>query len=116
MLPVEGPLQQELARSFGEAATALVRLQDLSDHIVQPGSPLVQGALLLQGDLKILLQALNHALVTLAHPRRLFLLHTTECERRHHGKQHSAVEKMANIYLNIGKVHPVEVRQHLVDL
>lgn len=28
----------------------------------------------------------------------------------------SAVEKMANIYLNIGKVHPVEVRQHLVDL
>lgn len=77
LLPVEGPLQQELACSFGEAATALVRLQDLSDHIVQPGSPLVQRALLLQSDLKILLQALNHALVTLTHPRRLFLLHMT---------------------------------------
>lgn len=73
MSPVEGPLQQELACSFGEAAAALVRLQDLSDHVVQPGSPLVQRALLLQGDLKILLQALDHALVTLAHPRRLFL-------------------------------------------
>lgn len=55
MVPVEGPFEQELACSFGEATAALVRLQDLRDHIVQPGSPLVQRALLLQGDLKILL-------------------------------------------------------------
>lgn len=67
-VPVEGPLEQELACSFGEAGVALVRLQDLRDHVVQPGSPLVQRALLLQGDLKILLQTLNHALVALTHP------------------------------------------------
>lgn len=73
-VPVEGPFEQELACSFGEATAALVRLQDLRDHVVQPGSPLVQRALLLQRDLKILLQTLNHALVTLAHPRCLLLL------------------------------------------
>lgn len=67
-VPVEGPLEQELACSFGEAGAALVRLQHLRDDVVQPGSPLVQGALLLQGDLEVLLQALDHALVTLTHP------------------------------------------------
>lgn len=82
-VPVEGPFEQELASSFGEAGAALVRLQDLSDHVVQPGGPLVQRALLLQGDLKILLQALDHALVTLAHPRSLFLLDITKHTQPH---------------------------------
>lgn len=83
-VPVEGPFEQELASSFGEAGAALVRLQDLSDHVVQPGGPLIQRALLLQGDLKILLQALDHALVTLAHPRSLLLFR--------HDKTHSATQ------------------------
>lgn len=77
LVPVEGPFEQELACSFGKAGASLVRLQDLRDHVVQPGSPLVQGALLLQGDLKVLLQTLNHTLVALTHPRRLLLLNTT---------------------------------------
>lgn len=68
MLPVERPFEQELACSFGEAWAALVGLQDLRDHVVKPGSPLIQRALLLQGDFKILLQTLNHTLVTLTHP------------------------------------------------
>lgn len=48
-------------------------LQDLGDHVVEPAGPLVQGALLLQGQLEVLLQPLHHALLTLAHPRGLLL-------------------------------------------
>ena len=68
LLPVEGPLEQELACSLGEAGAALVGLQDLRHHVVQPGGPLVQRALLLQRHLEVLLQALDHTLVTLTHP------------------------------------------------
>lgn len=68
MLPVERPLEQELASSFGETRAALMRLQDLRDHVVQPGGPLIQRALLLQGDFKVLLQTLDNTLVTLTHP------------------------------------------------
>lgn len=52
-------------------------LEDLRDHVIQPGGPLVQRALLLQGDLKVLLQTLHHALVTLTHPGSLLLSDTT---------------------------------------
>lgn len=106
-----------------------MRLQHLSDHIVQPGGPLVQRALLLQGDLKILLQTLNHALVTLTHPWGLLLLRTRSARkgetsaRDASGPRHAACtpleqcgEDGQHLYLNISKVHPVEVRQHLVDL
>lgn len=78
LLPVERPFEQELACSFREARAALVRFQDLRDHVVEPGSPLVQRALLLQGDFKVLLQTLNHTFVTLTHPRCLLLLDTTD--------------------------------------
>lgn len=73
VVPVERPLEQELTRCFGETGAALVRLQHLSDHVVQPRGPLVQRALLLKGHFKVLLQTLNHALVALTHPRRLLL-------------------------------------------
>jgi len=49
-------------------------LQDLSNNIIQPTGPLVQGALLLQCELEILLQLLHHAFLTLADPRGLLLL------------------------------------------
>lgn len=95
-----------------------MRLQDLRDHVVQPGSPLVQRALLLQGDLKVLLQTLHHALVTLAHPRRLLLLRPRE-----HIQQDIPTRPLCSfyppsleVYLDVGEVHPVEVGEHLVDL
>lgn len=66
-------------------------LQDLSDHVVQPGGPLVKRALLLQGDLKILLQALDHALVALAHPRSLLLLDNTK--RTQHATHMDSLER-----------------------
>ncbi len=86
VLPVEGPLEQELACSFGEGGFVLVRLQYLSDHVVQPSGPLLQGALLLKGGLEIQLEALNYALFTLAHPRGL-LLHVINNTSEH---QHNA--------------------------
>lgn len=67
-VPIERPFQQELPGCLGEAGTALVMLQDLSDNVIQPTGPLVQRALLLQGELEILLQLLHHALLALAHP------------------------------------------------
>lgn len=85
--PVKRPLEQELASGFGEAGAALMRFEDLRDHVIQPGGPLVQGALLLQGDLKVLLQALDHALVTLTHPGSLLLSDTTRLRQvTHHGR------------------------------
>lgn len=45
--PVEGPLEQELSSCPGEAGPVLVRLEHLSDHILQPSCPLLQRALLL---------------------------------------------------------------------
>lgn len=68
LVPVKGPLEQELACSFGEGGFILVRLEHFSDHVVQPSSPLFQGALLLEGGLEVLLKALNYALFALAHP------------------------------------------------
>lgn len=75
-VPVEGPLEQELASCLGETGASLVWLQDLVDDIVQPGCPLVQRALLLQGHLEVLLQPLDHPLLALTHPGCL-LLHST---------------------------------------
>lgn len=113
-VPVEGPLEQELAGGFGEAGAPLVRLQDLRNHVVQPGGPLVQGALLLQGHLEVLLQTLDHALVTLADPRRLLLLDKPRVGQR--GAAAAAEPPGGGAYLYVGEVHPVEVREHLVDL
>lgn len=45
--PVEGPLEQELPSRPGEAGPVFVRLEHLGDHVLQPGRPLLQGALLL---------------------------------------------------------------------
>lgn len=75
-LPVKGPLQQELAGRFRETRSVLVGLEDLTDHVVEPGGPLLQGALLLQRSFKVLLETLHHALLALADPWCL-LLHNT---------------------------------------
>lgn len=45
--PIEGPLEQELSGRPGEAGPVFIRLEHLSDHVLQPGCPLLQGALLL---------------------------------------------------------------------
>jgi len=71
--PVEGPVEEELARGAGEAAALVVRLQGLGHHAVQPPRPLLQGAVLLQRGLEVMLQPLHHTLLTLTHPRRLLL-------------------------------------------
>ena len=73
-VPIERPFQQDLSGCLGEAGSALVMLQDLSNNIIQPASPLVQRTLLLQGELEIPLQLLYHAFLALAHPRGLLLL------------------------------------------
>lgn len=67
-VPIERPFQQELPGCLWEAGTALMMLQDLSNDIIQPTSPLVQGALLLQSELEILLQLLYRAFLALAYP------------------------------------------------
>lgn len=71
--PVEAPLEQEEFRRFGEGRAAGVGLQDLRDDRVQPRGPLLQRVLLLQGHFEVLLQPLDHTIVTAAHPRRLLL-------------------------------------------
>lgn len=67
-VPIERPFQQELPGCLGEAGTALMVLQDLSNNVIQPTCPLIQRALLLQSELEILLQLLYHAFLALAHP------------------------------------------------
>lgn len=72
-MPVKGPLEQELTGSFRETRPVLVGLEDLTDHVVKPDSPLLQGALLLQRSLEVLLESLHHALLALADPGCLLL-------------------------------------------
>lgn len=67
-LPIKGPLEQELAGRFRETWPVLVGLEDLTDDVVEPGGPLLQGALLLQCSLEVLLESLHHALLALADP------------------------------------------------
>lgn len=72
-VPIERPFQEELPGRLGEAGAALVMLQDLSNNVIQPISPLVQRTLLLQSELEVLFQLLYHAFLALAHPRGLLL-------------------------------------------
>lgn len=89
--PVEGPVEQEgLGGPWQGGWVALIGFERLRDDGIQPGGPLLQRVLLLQGGLEVLLQPLHHAVLALAHPGRL-LLHVVE-------------------------VDPVEVREHLVNL
>lgn len=53
--PVKGPLEQEEFGGLWEGRAMLIGLQDLRDHAIQPCSPLLQGVLLLQGQLEVLL-------------------------------------------------------------
>ena len=71
--PVKGPFEQELSGRLREVGTALVDLQHLVDDPLEPVRPLLQGVLLLQRLLKVLLQLVHHCVVALTHPRRLLL-------------------------------------------
>lgn len=67
-LPVEGPLEEELACRFSKVWTCFVVTEGLVDDILEPGRPLLQGRLVLEGLLEILFQLMNRVIVTLAHP------------------------------------------------
>ena len=71
--PVEGPLEEELPGGLGEVVAALVGLQHLVDHTLQPHGPLLQGVLALQRLLEVLLQLVHHPVLTLTHPGGLLL-------------------------------------------
>lgn len=66
--PVKGPFEQEELGSLRKGRTVLVGLQDLGHHTIQPRSPLLQGVLLLEGQLEVLLQPLDNTVFTPAHP------------------------------------------------
>ena len=55
-IPIERPLEQELACSLRELLSSFVWLKNSVDHTLQPGGPLLQGILLLQSRLEVLLE------------------------------------------------------------
>jgi hypothetical protein len=71
--PVEGPFEQELAGSLGKVGIPFMWLQALINDTLQPFRPLFQRVLLLQGLLEIHFNLLHYRVITLAHPRCLFL-------------------------------------------
>ena len=83
VLPVEGPLEEELARGLGEVGGAFVGLQHLVDHRLQPHRPLLQGVTLLQRLLEVLLQLMHHGVLALTHPRCLLLSTHTHTQPQH---------------------------------
>ena len=106
----------------------LIGLKDLGDNTIQPGSPLLQGVLLLQSHFKVLLQSLDHTVFTLTHPGCLllrgawvdsfrvllrFTLTSTQENNRWEGEGRETVI-LTDLY--ISEINPVEVREHLVDL
>lgn len=66
--PVKGPLEQEKLGGLREGRAVLVGFKDLGDHTIQPRSPLLQGVLLLEGQLEVLLQPLDNTVFTPTHP------------------------------------------------
>lgn len=82
--PIEGPVEQEDLGSFWQGyRVVLVGLQGLGYNTIQPARPLLQGVLLLQCHFKVLLQPLDHTVLTLAHPGCLLLRRDTG--RQSHG-------------------------------
>jgi hypothetical protein len=77
--PVEAPLEEELARCLRETGFAFVGLEGALHDVLQPGGPLLERVLLLQGQLEVVLEAGDDLVVALAHPGGL-LAHAVEVD------------------------------------